>query len=349
MGIIDPKRSFSGDPLGALMAGEDAWHVELGPRAVLARLWGISSAIFPRTDWKSPLRRLGFMLLVLPHLKRIGRWLRCRGNPALSAEMQSSPLVYRAIHRPYVNKNWNLAQRLQAIDQHYLTLLDRAALLDIADTQYFDLLRLGPEYLDLRIVIDRPRWLRGEGELSVSLFHQEHRIYSAMFLIVGEPDYRRLVIGAFQGWGNAGAREIYVRLTRALHGMRPRDLLVNILKMVAANVGCIEIWGIADAYHRGAHALVRCGKNVSYDEVWAEHGGKQNSQGFFVMTAELRLKECAEVPSKKRAQYRRRRELIEDMQSRIRHSFATGERHVLEHRLAAGSDRSGFPPPPKRG
>lgn len=345
MGVIDPERSFSTDSLEKLLIGKDSRSLEPKSRETLVRLWHISSTTFPRSGWKSAVRRLGFMLLALPHLKRLGRWLRCTGNPILAAEMQSSPWVYRAIHRPYVNKNWSLVQRLEAIEQHYLALLDGGSLLNIAGTQYFDLLQLGPEYLDLRIVVDRPKWMRAEGEISISLFHQAHRIYSAMFLITGNSACRRLVIGAFQGWSGAEAKDVYVRLTHALHGLRPRDFLVNVLQIVATSLGCAELWGIADDCHRGTHAFVRSDKHVSYDEVWREHGGKPNGQGFFVMPTALRMKDIAEVPSKKRAQYRRRYKLLDEVRSRIQRSFADGDRYVQEHERGAGSPLPEVPAP----
>lgn len=331
MGMLDPDRSISGDSFRQFLAGDSPGSDRLHRHDTLARLWTISASIFHRPGWRSAVRRIGFMALLLPQLGRVGRWLRCAGNPLLSAEMHSSPFVLRAMHRPYVNKDWNLAQRLEAIEQHYLALLDRAALLNLAGTQYFDLLRLGPEYQDLRVVVDRPGWMRGEGEVSVSLFHRNNRVYAAMFLIAGEPPNRRLVIGAFQGWSNAAAKEIYVQLTHALHGLRPRDFLLDLLKMVAESIGCIQIWGVADANHRATHALVRTEKHVSYDEVWREHGGQLNGQGFYVMPAELRLREIGQVPSKKRAQYRRRYELLEELRQQIRRVFAQGERSIKEH------------------
>lgn len=301
------------------------------PQGTLGRLREIGTTLFPDRGWKSALRRLSFMLLALPRLGRIGRWLRCSDNPLLCEEMRSSPLVFHAIHRPYVNRKWRLGERLEAIEQHYHALLGRGAFLNIAASQYFDLLQFGPGYLNLRVVVDRPKWMRGEGEVAISLFHRDHRVYSAMFLIAGEPP-DRLVVGAFQGWNHPEARDTYVALTHALHGMRPRDFLLNILKLVAAALGCREIWGVADACHRSEHALVRAGaKKFGYDEVWKEHGGELNRQGFFVIPAELKLRAPGEIPARKRAQYRRRYALLAEISQSIEEAFAKGDRRLREH------------------
>ena len=61
MGIIDPERSLAGDSLADLLSGKSAGLPEPTPRQTLARLWQVGSAIFAGTDWKSSIRRLGFI------------------------------------------------------------------------------------------------------------------------------------------------------------------------------------------------------------------------------------------------------------------------------------------------
>lgn len=302
-----------------------------GTRLALKRLWSISFAVFPGRELKAFFGRLSFMAYSLPHLNHIGRWINGVDNVLLLEEVRRSPVTYAAIYRPYVNKRWGIRHRLKAIEQHYLALRDRAALFNIDATQYFDLLQLDSQYLDLRIVVDRPKWMRAEGEVAISLFYQNDRIYTAKFLIIGGPHQCSLVIGAFQGWSGADAKEIYVNITRALHGARPRDFLVNILKIVAANIGCVDIWGVSDACHRSEHWLVRAEKHASYDEVWIENGGQLNSQGFFVMPTDLRQRDLADIPSRKRAQYRRRYELLDELRDRIAENMAVGSWTVLVH------------------
>jgi uncharacterized protein VirK/YbjX len=73
------------------------------------------------------------------------------------------------------------------------------------------------------------------------------------------------------------------------------------------------------------------GKEAAYDGNWQECRGPLNSEGFFVISTELRQREPSEIPSRKRAQYRRRYELIRDIQQQINHSFATNDSVVMNH------------------
>lgn len=288
--------------------------------------------VFAGAGWTHTIHRLGAFAVVLCHIRPISDWMRRNSdNPLLLRELRHSGPVYHAIFRPYVNRHWTLAQRLNALEQHYRTLQDRGQVLDIGDDQYFDLLQLGPEYLNLRVAIDRPSWMRREGELAVSLFWETHRIYTAQFLIVGASDHRSLVVGALQGWSKPEAKNTYVQLTRALHGLRPRDFLINVLKCVAVSLDCTEILGISDSAHRSSNLLTSAYKHAMYDEIWIEHDGKRNAEGFFAISPEIRQREPVEVPSRKRAQYRRRYEFLRDVQQRIRNVFATRERRLMTH------------------
>jgi uncharacterized protein VirK/YbjX len=272
------------------------------------------------------------MALALFQINRISQWLnRNKNNPIFVAEVNYSPRIFVATLRAYVNSKWAVATRLDALEQHYLAIEEKGRLFAFNENQYIDMVQLGSEYLNLRIVVDKPRWMRSEGEIAVSLFYQNHRIYTAMFLVTGDSKHRSLAVGAIQGWDDPHAKELYVELTRAFHGLRPRDLLISILKMIASNLGCSEILGVSDACHRSVLLFSSSVKEAAYDGIWQESGGQLNSEGFFVISTELRQREAAEIPSRKRAQYRRRYELIHDIQQKINHSFATNEKVLMNH------------------
>lgn len=313
-------------------------------RTIFSQLRLAASTTYPGSSLRSIADRWGALTLVTFQLGRIVQWLRRnRNNALLLDELRDSSRVLVALLRPYVNKKWSVAKRLEALEQHYLALGDKGRLLVFNEEQYLDLIQLGAEYLGLRVVVDRPGWMRSEGEIAVSLFCQNHRIYTAMFLVAGQRGSRRLVVGAIQGWHTPHARQMYVELTHALHGLRPRDFLIDVLKMIAANLACSEILGISDACHRSRHWFSRANKQTAYDAIWLEYGGQLDAEGFFVISAELRQREPTEIPARKRAQYRRRYEFIQNIRRRIDHSFATNERVLKTHRHSARSGESAKP------
>ena len=301
-------------------------------KEIFYKLKSTASKLYPGLNPRSIAYYLSAIALSLFQLGRIDQWLRRNAkNKALKDELHNSSRMYGAMLRPYVNKKWTIADRLDALEQHYLALQAKGPLLVFDEEHYLNLVELGPQYLDLRVVVDKPGWLRGEGEIGVSLFCQNCRIYTAMFLVTGNSDSRRMVVGGIQGWGMPQAKDLYVDLTHALHRLRPRDLLVSILKMIATNLGCSEIHGVSDECHRSTQMFTSATKKTTYDDIWQEHGGTLNSDGFFVMPAQLLRREAADIPSRKRAQYRRRYKLLNNIQQRIDHAFSTNERLLRSH------------------
>jgi uncharacterized protein len=59
---------------------------------------------------------------------------------------------------------------------------------------------------------------------------------------------------------------------------------------------------------------------VAYDEVWLEHGGIELDNGFFEIPSLVRYKDISEIPSRKRAAYRRRYMMLDKLALDIKSS-----------------------------
>ncbi|MEO6117470.1 MAG: DUF535 family protein, partial [Methylotenera sp.] len=154
---------------------------------------------------------------------------------------------------------------------------------------------------------------RREGEIGLSFFLGVDRIYTIMFLLGGDSSNMKLIVGNLQGDGRDKA-DTYKELTKAFHGMRPRDFLINILQMIGRELGCKEIYGISDDAHRSNLWYSKAFKQTSYDTIWLEHGGKKEDTGFFVLSSLVTKRTDDEIPTKKRTVYRRRYEFLDELQ-----------------------------------
>ena len=116
-----------------------------------------------------------------------------------------------------------------------------------------------------------------------------------------------------------GALERYKVLTKAFHGMRPRDLLVDCLRMLAPPLRAQRILAVSNDYRYIKHPYFR-GRpetnSVDYDEAWVDRGGRRIDASHFELPMALSARPVEEVPSRKRAQYRRRNEMLESLQAR---------------------------------
>ena len=161
---------------------------------------------------------------------------------------------------------------------------------------------------ELRLVLDQPKWFM-QGQLTISLFAGETRIYSLAFSFRLEPTLVAY-IGAIQGRDLEGILDLYRQITKALHGMRPRDFLVEVFCMLCRVVGVKQIYAIADScrIHRSpyfGHDKTKI--TVNYDEIWQDRGGAQLCRDFFTIPITGSKHEHEEIPPKKRSMYRKHR------------------------------------------
>ena len=82
------------------------------------------------------------------------------------------------------------------------------------------------------------------------------------------------------------------------------------LKLLCIEFGIHRIWAISNdqrkynsPYFGNSHKQKLL---ANYNEVWLEHGGVALSNGFFEVPAIARHKDMSEIPTRKRAAYRRR-------------------------------------------
>lgn len=285
------------------------------------------------------IKKLYFSALIMPHLSRFYAWKTSHQISKLNEEANRSNQIFASALSPYLNKNWKLINRINAIEQHYRAVGEFASLLALAPNQYFDLIEFKDEYADVRIVIDKPDWMRVEGEAVISFFYNEHRIHHFVFTIIQHEDTYVIAIGGVQGWGGTdmiGAEEvkaINVKLTKVLHGLHPKIFLLYMLKMLGAEWGLKEIWGVSDANYRANHWLVNSTKFSSYDNFWIDHSGVLNQQGFYAISTEIKVKPYGEIPANKRARFRHRYEMLDQIRTQVKEVVQNNQRNIKTHNV----------------
>lgn len=288
--------------------------------------------IFPKDSTCSYAKRLFVVFRCLPFLRQASTWLESANNPLLAREFYNTPKIREFLFRPYVNRHWNASKRLEMIEQHYRLVSNNAPFLNLAPDEYIDLTILDLTSGKLRIVLDRPSWMRREGEIALSLFLGIDRIFTVMFLLGGSPANMKLMVGNVQGILNDPTDKTFKELAKELHGIRPRDLLLHITKMISEELGCVEILGISDAAHRSKHLLSRAFKHASYDAIWLEHGGVKEGNGFFRLESKFVKRSEANITTRKRALYRRRYQFLDDMHLLLKEVVASPPPKKLHQR-----------------
>jgi uncharacterized protein VirK/YbjX len=290
--------------------------------SLLARLCRLIGAMHPEWTARSLKKRIKLFVDGAADIEQIRSWFEISDNPGLCRALERFPLISGAIYWPYINRNWPRTTRLAAIQQHYRLLGGPAQIIARATLNDVELVSFDREYAGLRLVLDKASWFLREGEIVLNLFLHDRRIYSLAFTLGVDGGERLVFVGAIQGSNSEDAQEIYRGITHQLFGMRPRDLLVSALKFLCIELGVIKIWAIStedrqhnSPYFGGSHDEKVL---VYYDEVWLEHGGAPLGNGFFEILPVVRYKDMSEIPSRKRAAYRRRYLMLDRVAQDIR-------------------------------
>jgi uncharacterized protein VirK/YbjX len=250
------------------------------------------------------------------------RWMRTLAfTPMLRRMAQRYPRLGIKVFRPYVSRRLSCAARQEILVTHY-RLWHRAGLSDLIE-------RAAGEPQTLCTITGKSGTAYGlelhgnalqcrEGESLLYLRAQGAILYRAAFTLLFDNGRPAIHIGVVQGQRSDDAADAVRRATRELYGCRPKNLLVSALRALGHDFGCDCCIGIADANRVLAKGAQNTGDG-QYDAMWTEIGAERRTDGDFVMPCtDIVDTSLADVPSKKRAEVRRKFALLEDVFRMIR-------------------------------
>ncbi|EKS1843777.1 DUF535 domain-containing protein [Cronobacter muytjensii] len=281
----------------------------------------------PGLAWQNPAYRRKFMLrsLVTPFATR--RWLAVLAQqPMLDALLHAQPGLPCRLHRPWLSVNVSRQQALAALEYHYqhIACLLPSALMHGHLTRPGVTLALltgknDAQYrLDLAAVAD----LDKEGETTVIFRDAAGVVLAEMTFTLCEVDGKStLFIGGLQG-AKAWVEHDQIQLaTKACHGLFPKRLLLEAVCLLARHFAVSQILAVSNdthIYRSWRYAKKKKDKlHADYDSFWASLGGEKDAQGLYHMPLHIARKSLEEIASKKRAEYRRRYELLDSMTAQI--------------------------------
>ncbi len=153
-----------------------------------------------------------------------------------------------------------------------------------------------------------------EGELTLTL-HDPFgtALHTLTFSFDGPDDHAGMLVGSVVG---ASTPDNIRHLTRLMQGLRPPSLLVFVAQALCRSLGLSTLRAVTTQGHifagSGRARLVR----FDYDGFWREHGGTPLQGDALLVGLPVRpeLRAEADIPSRKRALYRRRFEMLEQLE-----------------------------------
>lgn len=276
--------------------------------------------------------RLKLKLRSLAHPAQTRRWLSLlNSHPAFGDYLAYCPRLVYKIYRPYLTTQLGVAGRLDAIRQHYhlvfglglgpLVAAAARAPVVLADIDGKD---AAPYQISLRTLSAFER----EGEMVLQLCHEGQPLYSVAFTLCTMDGLPTVAVGCIQGNRRDDALDAIRAATRALHGARPKQLLIELLRHVAFELGCARMRLVGNG-NRAPHVALRKGRvHADYDGLWRELDAVARSDGDFELPCRpMHAPDFDAIASKKRSEARKR------------HALASGVAAALAARLARHAAR----------
>lgn len=206
------------------------------------------------------------------------RWLGYWNSSHSHAQLAcATPFLMQKIYRKYQSTVMSSADRLSLLVSHYdfifshglAPLVLKAAVAPVNLGRFY-----GKVPFDIRIL--SIRGLGREGELTLGIFQGQTLVFSIAFTCYKDTNISYIRVGALQGPSGEQGKEIIKKATKNMFGQRPKWLLIELVRAIAAECGFTSliltsnqnrIWG------KKIHA--------DYDGFWVELGAFCRPDGDF--------------------------------------------------------------------
>lgn len=258
---------------------------------------------------------LKLSLRALRYRRQTGDWLDMLNSHPLFAQMlPACPRLVNKIYRSYFSSQLRCQDRLELLQTHYDVVIRRglAPLVARAARHPVELCRLQARAdHDYTIELRAGGVLCREGELVMQLTHGAELLYSVAFSFLRHDGGVAIGIGCLQGTPGAGKLESIRSATRELHGMRPKNLLVRMVRQFGHDLGCEQLVLVGNR-NRVVTSAMRQGKvHADYDGLWQELQAWPRADGNFGLACEdLPEPNMEEIASKKRSEARKRHDML---------------------------------------
>lgn len=244
-------------------------------------------------------------------------------HSAYNELLQNQPRLPCRVHRPYLSAALTVTEKSEAILYHYKRIMQLLG--DVKFRQHID-----PEGLYLSRFTgkdDQPFTLQlvstyrldKEGEASIILRNGSGQMLAEItFILCIRNNKRSLIIGGLQGPNGENTQVLVQQATKSLYGLFPKRLILESLVQIADLFNIESIIAVSNKLH--VYQSVRYKDRIKhmhadYNTFWEMSGGVLQKDGFYSIPLDITRKSLEEVPSKKRAEYRRRFDLVDVVRS----------------------------------
>lgn len=270
-------------------------------------------------------RHLRWSVAAATREARSSEWFSFLDSPEIRPFVEANPrLAFRPMGS-YLSTRWSWARRAKVIRETYEFIQAQGGALAKAMTDPAGMvlihLPVGRED-EARVRLGFDSQFRKEGEISafLELRSIEGPVSSFAFSLERRPGLGwSCRIGSLQG-RKGGDEEAIKAATKALHGLRPKMLMVYLAQEIARALRVGELLGVGNDIQIFRSRILRPRKKVlfDYDALWLEVGGSPGEDGWFALPLKTRRRSGDEIKPNKRALYAKRYALMAELSRQVK-------------------------------
>ncbi len=277
-----------------------------------------------------------FVARCLLHPQRMSRLEKFFAQSELLAKVAAGyPFVYEQATRAFFYHRSTFEERARLIEENMEFLSARFNedfMLKLYGDKKIELWRMPLDETlgDMNLVLCAESGQRKEG-LAAVMFNlpDEVPVYQILFWIARDAEKNwAMWIGAMQGPNVDDAKDLVKRITKKCHAYRTKNLILYAAQSVARSLGVKKIFAVTnEGYYANNHVRRDRKLKTSFSDFWAEAGGTPtNDARFYELPLTETRKTVEEIPSHKRAQYRRRFAMLDELDAAISETLRRFER-----------------------
>jgi hypothetical protein len=262
-------------------------------------------------------KRLYYVWIALRHRRTCRDWYDFLDSAPVQPLLSVYPALPLKPLKPYLSLSLDIHERIRVIQDSILLLTthwESFRHIIAGQNPVIASIDLGPDgTATLCLEYNHQK----EGEISLLLRMRDGRVAAmSSFAFDRKPDGNHVMrIGRIQGVKD---HELLKSLEKAMHGLRPKSLMLFASQEFSRAFGVKEIFGVSNAqqvYKRKVLIPIPGLRKLSfdYDSFWTEAGGKPEPDGWFRLPPRLEKRTLSEVKPNKRSMYKKRYAMLDDI------------------------------------
>lgn len=241
--------------------------------------------------------------------------------------LAKNPFPMEQATRAFFYNGSTFEERKQLIQQHYELLQEKMAaeqVLALSMHGNYEIWHSADEDVEWRTVLAMEPGQRKEGLMSLEMKLGTDNLYQIMFwLAKDKAGEEALWIGAMQGPNMENAKDIIKDVTKRSFRYRTKNLILYMTMAVARALGVKRIYAVSnEGYYANNHVRRDRKLKTDFGAFWEEAGGHvTDDPRFYEIPLVEPRKTMEEVPTRKRAVYRKRFAFLDEVDAMIQQNM----------------------------